>query len=126
MLVPFFVALLAPSCAGPTVPVLEDSRGVRIELQCTGATCEANLGKPNPAMLHTALEGVDVDLADCVMVGDRLQTDIRMGVDAGMAAALVLTGETTADDVRNLAAHARPPIVLDRIDRLLTVADRPD
>ena len=87
---------------------------------CTGATCEANLGKPNPAMLHTALEGVDVDLADCVMVGDRLQTDIRMGVDAGMAAALVLTGETTADDVRNLAADARPPIVLDRIDRLLT------
>jgi HAD superfamily hydrolase (TIGR01450 family) len=86
---------------------------------CTGATCEANLGKPNPAMLHTALEGVDVDLADCVMVGDRLQTDIRMGVDAGMAAALVLTGETTADDVRALPAAERPPIVLDRIDRLL-------
>jgi HAD superfamily hydrolase (TIGR01450 family) len=93
---------------------------------CTGATCEANLGKPNPAMLHTALEGVDVDLADCVMVGDRLQTDIRMGVEAGMAAALVLTGETTAGDVRGLAAAERPPIVLDRIDRLLAVADRPD
>jgi HAD superfamily hydrolase (TIGR01450 family) len=87
---------------------------------CTGATCEANLGKPNPAMLHTALEGVDVDLADCVMVGDRLQTDIRMGVDAGMAAALVLTGETTADDVRGIPPAERPPIVLDRIDRLLT------
>ena len=87
---------------------------------CTGATCEANLGKPNPAMLHTALEGVDVDLADCVMVGDRLQTDIRMGLDAGMAAALVLTGETTADDVRGIPAAERPPIVLDRIDRLLT------
>jgi HAD superfamily hydrolase (TIGR01450 family) len=86
---------------------------------CTGATCEANLGKPNPAMLHAALEGVDVDLADCVMVGDRLGTDIRMGLDAGMAAALVLTGETTADDVRALAADERPPIVLDRIDRLL-------
>jgi HAD superfamily hydrolase (TIGR01450 family) len=86
---------------------------------CTGATCEANLGKPNPAMLHAALEGVDADLADCVMVGDRLGTDIRMGLDAGMAAALVLTGETTADDVRALAADERPPIVLDRIDRLL-------
>jgi HAD superfamily hydrolase (TIGR01450 family) len=92
---------------------------------CTGATCEANLGKPNPAMLHTALEGVDADLADCVMVGDRLGTDIRMGLDAGMAAALVLTGETTADDVRALAADERPPIVLDRIDRLL-VSGRSD
>jgi HAD superfamily hydrolase (TIGR01450 family) len=91
---------------------------------CTGARCEANLGKPNPAMLHTALEGIDVAPADCVMVGDRLQTDIRMGLDAGMATALVLTGETTADDVRAVAPDERPPIVLDRIDRLL--ADRPD
>ena len=91
---------------------------------CTGATCEANLGKPNPAMLHAALEGVDVDLADCVMVGDRLGTDIRMGLDTGMAAALVLTGETTADDVRALPADERPPIVLDRIDRLLDTGGR--
>jgi HAD superfamily hydrolase (TIGR01450 family) len=86
---------------------------------CTGACCEANLGKPNPAMLHAALEGVDADMADCVMVGDRLGTDIRMGLDAGMAAALVLTGETTVADVRDLAPADRPPIVLDRIDRLL-------
>jgi len=53
------------------------------------------------------------------MVGDRLQTDIRMGVEAGMTAALVLTGETSADDVRDLAPDQRPPIVLDRVDRLL-------
>jgi HAD superfamily hydrolase (TIGR01450 family) len=86
---------------------------------CTGARCEANLGKPNPAMLRAALEGVDADMADCVMVGDRLGTDIRMGLDAGMAAALVLTGETTAADVRALAPADRPPIVLDGIDRLL-------
>jgi HAD superfamily hydrolase (TIGR01450 family) len=86
---------------------------------CTGARCEANLGKPNPAMLHAALEGVDADMADCVMVGDRLGTDIRMGLDAGMAVALVLTGETTAADVRALAPADRPPIVLDGIDRLL-------
>jgi len=86
---------------------------------CTGAHCEANLGKPNPAMLHAALDGIDAEMADCVMVGDRLGTDIRMGLDAGMAAALVLTGETTAGDVRDLAPADRPPIVLDRIDRLL-------
>ena len=91
---------------------------------CTGARCEANLGKPNPAMLHAALEGVDVDLADCVMVGDRLGTDIRMGLEAGMAAALVLTGETTADDIRGTPVEERPPIVLDRIDRLLSVDGR--
>jgi 4-nitrophenyl phosphatase len=86
---------------------------------CTGARCEASLGKPDPAMLHAALDGVDVAIADCVMVGDRMATDIRMGLDAGMASALVLPGETTADHVRAMAPADRPPIVLDRIDRLL-------
>jgi 4-nitrophenyl phosphatase len=86
---------------------------------CTDTTCEANLGKPNPAMLHAALKGIDVELGDCVMVGDRLSTDIRMGLDTGMAAALVLTGETKAEDLRTLAPKDTPGIVLDRIDRLL-------
>jgi 4-nitrophenyl phosphatase len=86
---------------------------------CTGITCEANLGKPNPAMLHAALTGMDVELSDCMMVGDRISTDIRMGLDTGMAAALVLTGETTVDDLEDLSAEDTPGIVVDRIDRLL-------
>jgi HAD superfamily hydrolase (TIGR01450 family) len=86
---------------------------------CTGTRCEATLGKPDPAMLHAALAGLQVDPADCVMVGDRLTTDIRMARDAGMPAALVLTGETTAEDVRRIAPQDTPDLVLDRVDRLL-------
>lgn len=86
---------------------------------CTQTTAVANLGKPNPAMLEAALAGLDVELADCMMVGDRLGTDIRMGLDTGMAAALVLTGETTAADLATLEPRDTPPIVVDRIDRLL-------
>jgi HAD superfamily hydrolase (TIGR01450 family) len=86
---------------------------------CTDTTCEANLGKPNPAMLHAALAGVDIELRNCVMVGDRLSTDIRMGLETGMAAALVLTGETTAEDLATIAPENTPDIVVDRIDRLL-------
>jgi 4-nitrophenyl phosphatase len=86
---------------------------------CTGTTCEANLGKPNPAMLHAALQGLEVEPGDCVMVGDRLSTDVRMGLDTGMAAALVLTGETQAEDLEGLAPDDMPGIVVDRIDRLL-------
>ncbi len=89
---------------------------------CTGTTCVANLGKPNPAMLHAALAGLDVELSECMMVGDRLSTDIRMGLDTGMAAALVLTGETNPDDLLNLPPEDAPPIVVDRIDRLLPPA----
>jgi 4-nitrophenyl phosphatase len=89
---------------------------------CTGTTCEANVGKPNPSMLEIALRGLEVECSDCMMVGDRLATDIRMGLDAGMATALVLTGETTSSDLLRLAPEEIPPIVVDRIDRLLPAA----
>jgi 4-nitrophenyl phosphatase len=86
---------------------------------CTGTTCEATTGKPDPAMLHAALAGLDVPLGDCVMVGDRLSTDIRMALDTGVAAALVLTGETRPDDLEGISTADRPDLVLDRVDRLL-------
>jgi HAD superfamily hydrolase (TIGR01450 family) len=89
---------------------------------CTGVRCEANTGKPDPAMLRAALAGLDVAPADCVMVGDRLSTDIRMALDTGLAAALVLTGETRAEDLAELAPSDSPELVLDRIDRLLPPA----
>lgn len=89
---------------------------------CTGVRCEANTGKPDPAMLRAALTGLEVAPADCVMVGDRLSTDIRMALDTGLAAALVLTGETRAEDLKRLPPSDAPELVLDRIDRLLPPA----
>ena len=89
---------------------------------CTGARCEANTGKPDPAMLRAALAGLELAPGDCVMVGDRLSTDIRMGLDTGLAAALVLTGETRPEDLRRLPPSDTPELVLDRIDRLLPPA----
>ncbi len=89
---------------------------------CTGVTCEVNVGKPDPVMLRAALAGLDVTPEQCVMVGDRLSTDIQMALDTGMAAALVLTGETTAADVDELPAAQRPQFVLNRVDRLLPAA----
>ncbi len=86
---------------------------------CTGTTCRVSLGKPSPIMLREAMAGLDVDLADAVMVGDRLQTDIQMALDTGMTSALVLTGEATADDTRARTPGQRPSYVLDRVDRLI-------
>jgi HAD superfamily hydrolase (TIGR01450 family) len=86
---------------------------------CTGATCEATLGKPDPAILAAALDGLEVAPEDCVMTGDRPATDIRLARDAGLASALVLTGETSAGDVDGLAAQERADFVLERIDHLL-------
>jgi NagD protein len=58
------------------------------------------VGKPNPLMMRTALNYLDVHSEDTIMVGDRMDTDIIGGVQAGMETILVLTGVTTTEDVR--------------------------
>lgn len=85
----------------------------------TNTRCAASLGKPSPLMLREAMRGLDAPLERSVMVGDRLATDVRMALDAGMASALVLTGEASLDDVVGLDADQRPTFVLGRVDRLL-------
>lgn len=85
----------------------------------TGRRCELYLGKPEAVMLTTAVDILGLAPEDCVMVGDRLYTDIAMAVDAGIDSALVLTGESTMEMVSALAPARRPTWILDRIDELL-------
>ena len=86
---------------------------------CTGARCEVNVGKPSRIMLETVMERIRLDSAQCVMTGDRLYTEIRMALDAGMPSAIVLTGETTSEDVQTASEENMPDYVLDRIDLLI-------
>jgi HAD superfamily hydrolase (TIGR01450 family) len=86
---------------------------------CTGARCEANIGKPNPIMLDIVADLTGLETSECVMTGDRLYTDIRMALDAGMASAVVLTGETTAEAIADEPASNKPTYVLERIDQLI-------
>jgi ribonucleotide monophosphatase NagD (HAD superfamily) len=89
---------------------------------CTGVRCERHVGKPDPFMLETALEALGLPAERCIMTGDRLYTDIRMARDAGMPSALVLTGDTSADDLAAVPAALRPTYVLSRVDELLSAA----
>lgn len=61
----------------------------------TGRRPELIAGKPSPLILQAALDRLELPAHRCMMVGDRLETDMRMGHDAGMVATLVLTGVTT-------------------------------
>jgi HAD superfamily hydrolase (TIGR01450 family) len=89
---------------------------------CTGARCEVNTGKPDPIMLNTALDELRLPADRCLMVGDRLSTDIRMARDAGMPSAVVLTGETTPAMLATADEWERPDYVVKRIDQLLPPA----
>lgn len=84
---------------------------------CTGVRCDPIVGKPSPIMVATITEMLGLPPARCMMVGDRLETDIQMGIDAGMATCLVLTGD--ADRARLAASGLAPTLVLEHIDGLL-------
>ena len=84
---------------------------------CTGVTCDPIVGKPSPIMVSTVMALLDLPPERCIMVGDRLETDITMGIRAGMATALVLTGD--ADHARLALSGLAPTLVLDRLDDLL-------
>ncbi len=86
---------------------------------CTGVTCSVNFGKPSAIMAEEAMRGIDVDPSRVMMVGDRLNTDIAMGRHAGMATALVLTGDSTLADLAQCEASERPEFVLNHLDELL-------
>ncbi len=86
---------------------------------CTGVRCQQNTGKPDPFMLKAALDRLDLSATDCIMIGDRLMTDIRMAIDAGMPSALVLTGETTPEILQAHRADEYPTWVLNRVDQVL-------
>jgi HAD superfamily hydrolase (TIGR01450 family) len=62
---------------------------------CTNTRCEAIVGKPSRHMTNAILHLVGVPAERCLIIGDRLETDVQMGLDAGMGAALMLTGATT-------------------------------
>ena len=84
---------------------------------CTGVTCDPIVGKPSPIMVSMILSLVALPADRCMMVGDRLETDITMGIDAGMATCLVLTGDATRPKLA--ASGLQPTLVLERIDGLL-------
>lgn len=57
------------------------------------------VGKPNPMMFRSALNRIEAHSETTVMVGDRMDTDVVAGIEAGLETILVLTGSTSAEDV---------------------------
>jgi NagD protein len=56
------------------------------------------VGKPNPLMMRSALNAIDAHSETAAMIGDRMDTDVVSGLEAGMETVLVLTGVTTRED----------------------------
>jgi NagD protein len=57
------------------------------------------VGKPNPLMVRSALNAINAHSEHTMMIGDRMDTDIVAGIEAGLETILVLTGVTSRADV---------------------------
>ncbi len=71
------------------------------------------VGKPNPMMFRSALNRIEAHSENTVMVGDRMDTDVVAGIEAGLETILVLTGSTRPSDIERYPY--RPSRVLDSI-----------
>ena len=71
------------------------------------------VGKPNPLMMRAALNRLQAHSETTVMIGDRMDTDVVAGLEAGMRTVLVLTGITHGPDVDRFPF--RPSRVVDSI-----------
>jgi NagD protein len=71
------------------------------------------VGKPNPMMLRSALNKIEAHSENTVLVGDRMDTDIVSGIEAGLDTILVLSGSTRREDVDRFPW--RPGRLLDSI-----------
>jgi NagD protein len=79
------------------------------------------VGKPNPLMMRSALNRIDAHSESTVMVGDRMDTDIVAGLEAGLRTVLVLTGSTRPEAVDRFPY--RPTYVNDSIADLVDLVD---
>ena len=82
------------------------------------------VGKPNPLMMRSALNRIDAHSESTVMVGDRMDTDVVSGLEAGLRTILVLTGSTRPDAVERFPY--RPTYVCDSVADLVDLVDRWD
>lgn len=75
------------------------------------------VGKPNPLMMRSALNAIDAHSEHTAMIGDRMDTDIVAGLEAGLEAILVLTGVTSRAEAER---HAyRPSRIVESIAEIL-------
>jgi NagD protein len=94
--------------AGAIIAALEHISGRKLELLA---------GKPSALMMQVAADALGLPPQRCLIAGDRLETDIRMGQAAGMQTAVVLTGVSTREEAERMVPP--PNLIVKHLDELI-------
>ncbi|MFQ5796728.1 MAG: HAD-IIA family hydrolase [Candidatus Bipolaricaulia bacterium] len=103
-----------PDVTGPSEMGIVPATGALVALieKSTGRQAYF-VGKPNPLMMRTALRQLGEHSENTVMVGDRMDTDVVVGIESGLETILVLTGVTRREDVDRFPY--RPTRIVDSV-----------
>jgi len=117
--VPYIATHLDDRC--PTeMGYIPDAGGIAALLFKTTEKMPRVFGKPNKEMLLFKLRQLEINPKDAIIFGDRLYTDIKMGIDAGVTTCCVLSGETTLEMIEKSEKN-RPDYVIEGIWDILEV-----
>jgi NagD protein len=75
------------------------------------------VGKPNPLMMRSALRRLGAHSEQTLMIGDRMDTDVHSGIEAGLQTILVLTGISSRESAEHYPY--RPTMIIDSIADLV-------
>jgi len=103
-----------PDPSYPTSQGLEPGAGACIAaVQVASGITPILAGKPNPYLFSVAMERLKTQPEKTLVIGDRLDTDILGGFRAGCKTALVLTGVSTREDLKDWSPQ--PDLILENI-----------
>src|SRR5246127_2339207 len=110
-----------PDATGPSVdgPLPATGSVAALISRATGVD-PYYVGKPNPLMMRSALNAIDAHSETAAMVGDRMDTDVVSGLEAGMETILVLTGVMSQADAERFPFRASRTVesVADLVEEL--------
>lgn len=85
----------------------------------TGREPDKIIGKPNAELVETASVITGIDKSEIVMVGDRLATDIMLGINAGISSVLVLSGVTSKKEAQE--STMKPQYIFENIGTITDI-----
>lgn len=106
-------------CPMPDDEIIDAGATIAAMEALLGRPIDGVVGKPSPIIAQAMMDHLELPPKACLIVGDRLETDIALGIQSGTATALVLTGVT--DRATLECSDIRPDYVLERLDDLLEI-----
>lgn len=113
----FFAANIDFTCPVENDEILDAGFTITALENLTGRKLELNFGKPSKFIIQEILTRISLPVNECVLIGDRLETDILMANQNGISSVLVLSGVTKKEELH--FSQIKPNFVLNSVADLI-------